>query len=97
MRMDNITILSSAWTHRMHDYACMIALKRMMIGDLQTEFRSGRQNIGIWGTVWLALGHIFAKVPLLGMPPFEDTSRPSLKAGSCETVRRVLLLVGTVT
>ena len=34
------------------------------------------------------LGHILAKVPLLGMLSFEDTSRPSLKAGSCKIVEK---------
>ena len=28
------------------------------------------------------------KVPLLGVPSFEDTSRPSLKAGSCKIVEK---------
>jgi len=29
-----------------------------------------------------------AKVPLLGMPSLEDTSRPSLKAGSCKIIEK---------
>ena len=34
------------------------------------------------------LGHILAKVPVPGIPSSVDTSRPSLKTGSCKIVEK---------
>jgi len=52
------------------------------------DFAETDGTLEYWARNGSCFGPILAKVPLLEMPLFEDTSRPSLKAGSCKIVEK---------